>query len=158
MSPLTEPLVTLARIQEASFARASEATRRAFPESNRMDGATLQTFLSARRYGVLATVRDDGRPHAAPVGYALVGTTFVIASRADAQRVLNVRAHPHASLVVTAPDDSATVIVEGTARALEPLEASMDLRAPFRDAEGNLPAWAGILLTITPERVLSFEA
>lgn len=156
----TEPLETLHRIQEASFARASEATRNAFPAERRMDGRTLQAFLARRRYAVLATTRPDGRPQAAPVGYALVGTRFVIASLPDAARVRNLREQPHASLVVEEGEGDAhgVVIVDGTARLVEPMEASLEMRAPFRDAEGALPDWIGVLIVITPERLLSYAA
>ncbi|HJT38677.1 MAG TPA: pyridoxamine 5'-phosphate oxidase family protein [Actinomycetota bacterium] len=156
----TEPIDTLARIQEASFARASEATRGAFPEERRMDGAMLLSFLTGKRYAVLATTRPDGRPQAAPVGYALVGTKFVMGSLPDAQRVRNLRHEPHASVVIEQGegDQHAVVIVDGTTRLLEPLEASLDMRAPFRDDAGALPEWIGILVVLTPERLLSYAA
>ena len=158
--PVTEPVVTLARIQDASFARASEATKNSFPPERRMDGPMLTSFLGARRHAVLATTRPDGRPQAAPVGYALVATRFVIASLADAARVRNLRHQPHASLVVSAGegDEHGMVIAEGTARILEPGEASLDLRAPFRDADGHLKPWVGALIVIQPERLLSYAA
>ena len=158
--PTTEPIDTLARIQESSFARASEATRGAFPAERRMTGAMLLSFVERKRYAVLATTRTDGRPQAAPVGYALVGTKFVMASLPDAQRVRNLRNEPHASLVITEDEGEkhGVVIVEGTTRLLQPLEAGLDMRAPFRDEEGNLPEWIGILVVLTPERLLSYAA
>lgn len=154
----TEPIDELARIQEASFARASPATAGAFPPERRMDAAALTAFLTGRRYGVLSTVRPDGRPHAAPTGYALVGARFVIATLAEAQRVQNIRHAPHCSLVVTEGEGHAhaAVIVEGTARLLAPLEAPLEMRAPFRDAAGSFPGWVGLLITVTPERILSY--
>ena len=157
---VTEPIDTLARIQEASFGRAAEATRGAFPPERRMDGATLLSFLARKRYAVLATTRPDGRPQAAPVGYALVGTKFVMALLSDAQRVRNLRHEPHASLVIdeNEGDRHGVVIVEGTTRMLQPLEAGLDMRAPFRDDAGTLPDWIGILVVLTPERLLSYAA
>ncbi|MGZ6548534.1 MAG: pyridoxamine 5'-phosphate oxidase family protein [Actinomycetota bacterium] len=157
---VTEPIDTLARIQEASFARASDATRNAFPPERRMSGSVLISFLARKRYAVLATTRPDGRPQAAPVGYALVGTKFVMASLGDAQRVRNLQHEPHASLVVTEDegDRHGVVIVEGTTRLLEPLEASLDMRAPFREPSGELPDWIGTLIVLTPERLLSYAA
>ena len=157
---VTEPIDTLARIQEASFVRASEATRGAFPADRRMDGATLLSFLSLKRYAVLATTRPDGRPQAAPVGYALVGTKFVIASLPGAQRVQNLQHEPHASLVIDQDegDRHGVVIVDGTVRLLQPLEAALEMRAPFRDEAGALPEWIGILVVLTPERLLSYAA
>ena len=157
---VTEPIDTLARIQEASFVRASEATRGAFPADRRMDGATLLSFLARKRYAVLATTRPDGRPQAAPVGYALVGTKFVMASLPDAQRVRNLQHEPHASIVIDQDegDQHGVVIVDGTTRLLQPLEASLEMRAPFRDEAGTLPEWIGIFVVLTPERLLSYAA
>ena len=157
---VTEPIDTLARIQEASFVRASEATRGAFPADRRMDGAMLLSFLGRKRYAVLATTRPDGRPQAAPVGYALVGTKFVMASLPDAQRVRNLQHEPHASLVIEQDegDRHGVVIVDGTTRLLQPLETALEMRAPFRDEAGTLPDWIGILVVLTPERLLSYAA
>ena len=159
MNP-TEPIETLARIQEVSFARAGSATQGAFPAERRMSGPMLTEFLMRKKYAVLATSRPDGRPHAAPVGFALAGTRFVIASLADAQRVRNLRHEPHATLVVSEEEGSkhAVVIAEGTARLLEPLEASLEMRAPFRDESGTLPDWIGVIVALNPERLLSYAA
>lgn len=154
----TEPLHQLALIQEASFARAAASTASSFPAERRMDGAQLEAFLRRKRYAVLATTRPDGTPHAAPIGYALVGARFVIASLPDAARVRNLRAQPHASLVVTEGDQHAVVVVDGTARLLPAMEAPLELRAPFRDPDGSLPAWVGVIVTVTPERLLSYAA
>ena len=156
----TEPIETLARIQEASFTRASEATRGAFPAERRMSGAVLGSFLARKRYAVLATTRPDGRPQAAPVGFALVGTKFVMASLPDAQRVRNLKHEPHASLVIDEDegDRHGVVIVDGTSRLIEPLQAPLEMREPFRDEAGTFPDWIGILIVLTPERLLSYAA
>jgi nitroimidazol reductase NimA-like FMN-containing flavoprotein (pyridoxamine 5'-phosphate oxidase superfamily) len=156
----TEPIETLARIQEASFVRAASATQGSFPPERRMSGPMLTAFLSRKEYGVLATVRPDGRPHAAPVRYSLVGTRFAIGSLSDAQRVRNLRHEPHATLVISEEEGEkhAVVIAEGTTRLLEPLEASLEMRAPFRDEAGALLDWVGVIISLTPERVLSYAA
>lgn len=156
---VAEPIEALARIQEASFGRASEATKRTYPIQRRMDGADLFAFLSRRRECVLATVRPDGRPHAAPVGYALVGTKLVFPSREDAARVRNLRHHPHISVVISEEDAEGrrVVIVDGTARLIKAAEAALDARAPFRDANGVLPPWIEVLIQLTPERLLSYS-
>jgi len=156
--PGAAPIDDLARIQEASLARASESTRRAYPADHRMDGEGLFAFLSRHRTAVLATVRPDGRPQAGPVGYALVGTRFVLASLESAARVSNLRMHPHASLVVSeeSGQERAVVIVDGTARLVRALEAAPDVRAPFRAPDGSLPPWVEVLAMITPERLLSY--
>ena len=125
-----------------------------------MDAGMLEAFLRTNTTGVLATVRPDGRPHAAPVGFAVTGPRFVIASLLDAARVRNVRANPHASLVVTlgAGTAHAAVIAEGTARIVAPLEATLEMRAPFRDATDALPAWIGAFVVVSPERLLTYAA
>lgn len=160
MTAPTEPIDALPRVQEASFARATPATRTAFPDERRMDGATLLAFLGSRRFCVLSTVRPDGRPHAAPVAYALVGTRFVFASRPDATRARNLRHQPYASIVVseTVGDRQAVVIAEGTATIRDTLEAPLEWRAPFRDRAGAMPAWAGAIIAVTTERLLSYAA
>jgi pyridoxamine 5'-phosphate oxidase-like protein len=157
---VTEPIETLARIQESSFARASEATRGAFPLERRMSGRMLTDFLARKTYATLATVRPDGRPQAAPVGYSLVGTKFVMGSLPDAQRVRNLRHEPHASLVISEDegDRHGVVIVDGTTRLLQPLEASLEMRAPFREPSGEVKDWIGVFIVLTPERILSYAA
>jgi hypothetical protein len=83
-----------------------------------------------------------------------------MASLSDAQRVRNLRHEPHATLVVSEDEGSkhAVVIAEGTARLHEPLEATLEMRAPFRDESGTLPDWIGVLVALTPERLLSYAA
>ena len=160
MSPGAAPIEDLARIQENSLARASESTRRAYPVEHRMDGAGLFAFLSRHRTAVLATVRPDGRPQAGPVGYALVGTRFVLASLESAARVSNLRMHPHVSLVVSEDSgrERAVVLVDGTARLVRTLDAAPEVRAPFRAADGSLPPWVEVFALITPERLLSYAS
>lgn len=150
---MTDAATTFERIQEASFARASDATRRSFPVERAMSGRTLLDFLDRVRTGTLATSRPDGRPHAAPVSFALAGSSIVIASLGDAQRVTNLRARPHVSLVVT--EARAAAIIEGTARLMDPAGAPAAMKEPFRDAGGAFPDWAGVLVAITPGRILS---
>ena len=154
MNATAEAVATLARIQEASFARAGDSSSRAFPEDRRMDGPALAAFLNDNPMCVLATSRPDGRPHAMPAGFALVGVRIVVPSRADAPRIANLRHDPRCSMVVTASDDS-VVVADGTARLVEPIQAPLEMREPFRDAAGGLPPWVELLIAITPERVLS---
>lgn len=125
-----------------------------------MDGVTLVSFLSSRRYCVLSTVRPDGRPHAAPVGYALVGTKFVFASLGGAARVRNLRHQPHASIVVSSGEanEHGVVIAEGTASIMPTLEAPLEMREPFRDPDDSMPPWVEVVIAVTPERLLSYAS
>lgn len=74
-------------------------------------------FLGApARPAVLATVRADGRPHAAPVWYDLDGPTLVVTTGADTVKGRNIARDPRVSLCVQ--DDRppfSFVVVEGTA-------------------------------------------
>lgn len=156
---MSDPIETLGQIQDATFARASGATLHAFPPERRLDGTAIVTFLARRRFATLATVRPDGRPHAAPTGFALVGHRIVIASLEDAARIRNLRSQPYASLVVS--DDAeahGVVMVEGTTRLLTPTAAPIDIRTPFRDEDGALPSWIGLFIVLSPERILSYAS
>jgi hypothetical protein len=76
-----------------------------------------QSFLRDRaRTAVLATVRADGRPHAAPVWFELDGDTFVFTTGQDTVKGRNMRRDPRVTLCI---DDEAPpfhfVVIEGTA-------------------------------------------
>ena len=76
----------------------------------------ISDFLSEPHLADLATVRPDGRPHVAPVGYIVEnGKAFVIA-RATAVKVRNVRHNPKVSLSI-APEELPYryVVLEGEA-------------------------------------------
>jgi nitroimidazol reductase NimA-like FMN-containing flavoprotein (pyridoxamine 5'-phosphate oxidase superfamily) len=148
----------LERVQEATFARATPSTVASFPERFRLSGGAIVTFLARRRTATLATTRPDGRPHAAPTGFALVDSRIVIASIAEAARVTNLRQRPHASLVVNeeTPDSHGVVIIEGTTRLFTPNAAALEVRSPFRLEDGHLPNWIGTFIVLSPERIMSY--
>jgi PPOX class probable F420-dependent enzyme len=78
-------------------------------------------FLAAgTRTAKLATVRADGRPHVAPVWFALDGDTIVFTTWHATVKAANLRRDPRASLCV---DDErppfAFVLVEGTAQIID---------------------------------------
>lgn len=84
----------------------------------------VRAFLRhGTRTGHLATVRDDGRAHVAPVWFALDGDTIVWNTGRDTVKGRNLSRRPQASLSV---DDStppyAFVIVEGTTTLIEDLD------------------------------------
>lgn len=94
-----------------------------------MDDAILRQRVEAARVGHLATVRPDGRPHVVPCCFALVGDTVYSAvdakpkSTLALQRLRNVGAHPHASLVVDHYEEDWTrlwwIRLDGVARVVE---------------------------------------
>jgi PPOX class probable F420-dependent enzyme len=85
--------------------------------ANQMTEREYQSFLLDHpRTAVLATVRADGRAHAAPVWFDLDGDTFVFTTGQDTVKGRNLRRDPRATLCIE--DENPPfhfVIVEGTA-------------------------------------------
>jgi PPOX class probable F420-dependent enzyme len=83
-----------------------------------------RTFLlEGTRTGILATVRADGRPHAAPIWFTLDGDDVVFTTGADTVKGRNLRRTGRALLVVdesTPPFDFVTI--EGPADLSEDLD------------------------------------
>jgi PPOX class probable F420-dependent enzyme len=94
-----------------------------------MDEATCRARVAAARVGRLATVRPDGRPHVVVCCFALerdrVWTAIDAKPKSGArlQRLENVRANPHASLLVDHYEEEWDrlwwVRVDGAAAVLE---------------------------------------
>jgi PPOX class probable F420-dependent enzyme len=127
-----------------------------------------RALLAAARVGRLATVRPDGRPHVVVCCFAVEGDlvwTAVDAKpkrHARLQRLANLRANPHASLLVdhyeedwerlwwVRVDGPAAVFEEGDPRALAALTAK------YPQYAASPPAGPVIALTI--ERVSAWAA
>ena len=80
-------------------------------------------LLSPVRAAVLATVRADGRPHAAPVWFDLDGDDIVFNTGADTVKGRNLARDPRLTLCVQ--DDQppfSFVVLEGTAELIDDLE------------------------------------
>jgi PPOX class probable F420-dependent enzyme len=82
-----------------------------------MTSREYHSFLYDRaRTATLATVRADGRPHAAPVWFDVDGDTFVFTSAQDTVKGRNMRRDPRVTLCI---DDESPpfhfVIIEGVA-------------------------------------------
>jgi PPOX class probable F420-dependent enzyme len=128
-----------------------------------MDVPRARARLGSARVAELATVRSDGTAHVVPVCFALLDDTVVTAvdakpkSTAALRRLDNVRANPHASLLVheyaddwaklwwVRVDGPAEVVSEG-ARRIEAIEA---LVAKYRQYQDTPPPGPVIALTIT---------
>jgi PPOX class probable F420-dependent enzyme len=71
-----------------------------------MNQTEARALLEVARVARLATVRPDGRPHVVPVTFALLDQTLVTMvdhkpkQTTRLQRVLNIEAHPSASLLI----------------------------------------------------------
>jgi PPOX class probable F420-dependent enzyme len=69
-----------------------------------MSDEERRTFLlDGTRTGVLATVREDGRPHAAPIWFTLDSEDVVFTTAADTVKGRNLRRTGRALLVVDEP-------------------------------------------------------
>ena len=85
--------------------------------ARKMDAEEYKDFLlGSVRTATLATVRADGRPHAAPIWYHLDGETFVFLTNEGTVKGKNIRRDPRVTLCI---DDERPpfhfVVVEGTA-------------------------------------------
>ena len=68
----------------------------------------------------LSSVRPDGRPHLVPVWFLWDGSSFLIFSQPNAQKVRNLRRSPQVMVALEAADEGEDVaIFEGEATLLE---------------------------------------
>ncbi|MGZ4605908.1 MAG: PPOX class F420-dependent oxidoreductase [Blastococcus sp.] len=105
-------------------------------------------FVAENRWGVLATIKPDGRPHLSNVGYAYDADDglFRVSVTADRVKTHNLRADPRVTLHVTSKDFWTWAAVEGTAEltpvATDPHDATVDdLVAYYRGINGEHPNW-----------------
>jgi S-adenosylmethionine-dependent methyltransferase len=158
-----EPLLSLAEIAEASLDRASPATAEAWPREDSLSGAELEQFVDRKRYAMLATTRQDGRPHAAMVAFAPHAGRIYLPAMAGTARVRNLAAEPTASLVVTEGEgrEHVAVVIEGDVVLHEDPAELMDafLWARWRERYGsNLEDWMAVVVELIPTKVLSHRA
>lgn len=83
----------------------------------RMTAPEIRAFLTqGTRTAKLATVREDGRPHVAPVWFVLAGEDLVFTTWHTTVKAANLRRDPRVALAI---DDEtppfAYVLIEGTA-------------------------------------------
>ncbi len=83
----------------------------------KMTEAEMKAFLLERgKTGKLATVRQDGRPHVAPIWFDLDGDALVFTTWHETVKAVNLQRDPRLSICV---DDEAPpfsfMIIEGTA-------------------------------------------
>ena len=105
-------------------------------------------FVAGQRWGVLATIRRNGRPQLSNVGYAYdpEQQLFRVSVTADRAKTRNLQADPRVTLHVTSKDFWTWVAVESTAEltpvAADPHDATVDeLVAYYRGVSGEHPDW-----------------
>lgn len=149
-------------VQLRSYQTAGPGIRESYPQKMSMDAAGLAVFLDSRRYGVLATARSDGRPHATPIAFCVWDRAFWVASARGA-RLRNLRANLSASIVIMEGEDEAhrAVIAEGPV-TLHPTGTLQTMPAAFQALVqkrlGDVIAWATALIELRPERLFSYDA
>lgn len=124
-------------------------------------------LLDTARTAKLATVREDGRPHVAPIWFDLDGDTIVFTTWHTTVKAANLRRDPRVSLCID--DDKppfSYVIIEGTAAFAQPtpdelLHWSTRLARRYMgdalaDSYGKRNGVEGeLLLRVTPTRILA---
>jgi PPOX class probable F420-dependent enzyme len=113
----------------------------------------LVTLVTERHFGVLATIKSDGRPQLSNVSYAFTadpsapGSGVVrISITTGRAKYRNLVRDPRASLHVSAPDFWSYAVAEGLADlspvAADPQDQTVeDLVALYRDIQGEHPDW-----------------
>ena len=108
----------------------------------------MLAFVAEHRWGVLATIRGNGRPQLSNVGYAYdpQERLFRVSVTDDRAKTKNLRADPRVTLHVTSKDFWTWVAVEGTAE-LTPVAADAhdatveELITYYRGTVGEHPDW-----------------
>ena len=121
----------------------------------------LLGFVAENHWGVLATIKRDGRPQLSNIGYAYDPRARVarISVTADRAKTRNLAHDPRASLHVTSKDFWTWVVVEGTAEltppAADPHDATVDeLVEYYRAINGEHPDWDEYRTAMVAERRL----
>ena len=79
------------------------------------DPAALTALVAEHRWGVLATIKADGRPQLSNIAYGFDGDVVRISVTADRAKTRNLQRDPRGSLHVTTADFWRWVVAEGTA-------------------------------------------
>jgi PPOX class probable F420-dependent enzyme len=130
----------------------------------------LVDLIATRHFGVLATIKSDGRPQLSNISYAfaagpdaaagLAAGIIRISITATRAKYRNLRRDPRASVHVSAPDFWSYAVAEGDAElspvAAEPHDDTVEaLVQLYRDIQGEHPDWDEFRQAmVTDQRVL----
>jgi PPOX class probable F420-dependent enzyme len=121
----------------------------------------LLAFLAEHRWGVLATIKDDGRPQLSNIGYSydLESSLVRISVTADRAKTRNLQRDPRVTLHVASTDFWSWVAVEGTAEltpvAADPHDATVEeLVTYYRAINGEHDDWADYRAAMVADRRL----
>lgn len=104
----------------------------------------------------VATVRSDGKPHLAPVWFALVDGKLYFSTESSSIKARNIEENPHVAL--TLEDGSHPIICEGAARPIPPPAPEEVAKEFFRKYEWELSneKQYSQLFEVIPEKWLSW--
>jgi PPOX class probable F420-dependent enzyme len=110
-----------------------------------MDDRMLK-FLAENSWGVLATIKSDGRPQLSNVGYTFDGDVVRVSVTDDRAKTRNLRRDPRVTLHVASKDFWTWVAVEGTAEltpvATDPHDNTVEeLITYYRGISGEHDDW-----------------
>jgi PPOX class probable F420-dependent enzyme len=121
----------------------------------------MLAFVAEHRWGVLAAIKTDGRPHLSNVGYAYdpEQRLFRVSVTDTRAKTRHLRADPRVTLHVASKDFWTWVAVEGTADltpvAADPHDATVDeLVAYYRGVSGEHPDWEEYRTAMVADRRL----
>ncbi|NNM44811.1 PPOX class F420-dependent oxidoreductase [Knoellia koreensis] len=137
---------------------------RTIATNTRVDLDELLHFVRPRHHMVLITERADGRPQSSPVtGGVDDSGRIVVSSYRERAKTANLRARPHASVLVLSDDfGDAWVQVDGDADVVDARDDVEPFVEYYRNIAGEHPDWDEYrtamvtqdksLLRITPTR------
>ena len=121
----------------------------------------MLAFVAEHRWGVLVTLKRDGRPQLSNVGYFYDWDAGIIRVSVtdDRAKTRNLRRDPRVGLHVASPDFWTYVVVEGTAEltpvAADPHDDAVEeLVAYYRGVSGEHPDWDDYRAAMVRERRL----
>ncbi|MDP9389839.1 MAG: PPOX class F420-dependent oxidoreductase [Actinomycetota bacterium] len=121
----------------------------------------MLAFLAENRWGVLATVKRDGRPQLSNIGYAYDSEQqlFRISVTADRAKTRNLTVDPRVTLHVASKDFWTWVAVEGTAEltpvAADPHDDTVEeLITYYRGINGEHEDWDDYRAAMVADRRL----
>jgi PPOX class probable F420-dependent enzyme len=127
----------------------------------------MLAFVAENRWGVLATIKSDGRPQVSNVGYSYDPDAELIriSVTADRAKTRNLERDPRVTLHVASQDFWTWVAVEGTAEltpvAADPNDAAVEeLVTYYRGISGEHPDWDEYRAAMVADRrrVVRFRA
>ncbi|WP_328645407.1 PPOX class F420-dependent oxidoreductase [Amycolatopsis sp. NBC_00348] len=126
------------------------------------DDTALKEFITARRHGVLATIRRDGRPQLSTITHLYNPETDTVTASITETRAKtkNMRRDPRVTYHVGSEDGWSYVVAEARAELTQPAAAPDDATVEalvdyYRRAAGEHPNWAEYReAMVTDQRVL----